>query len=758
MKIGEDGTEIPQPIAFTSQKFSDPATRWSTIHQECYAMFHSVKRLQYYLRGKFFELETDHANLQWLERSENPAIVRMRIFMQEFVTKIRHISGSTNRVADYMSRVEMRDSPGVNLCYLLHKEGVRQLHLCMNDDYEGSPLPIQAFDAYLMLMIADEAPMESEPTYLAPIARSGASYQAGEEEKEVVDSTTAELDEVNEKLDAALKECHNSRRGHRGAEKTWKLLNELYPDNAVTLQTVKDFIRSCPICQKDRIKQAESLPQMYRTVKAAQHRHVIGIDHTKVSPKDHDGNNFITAVVNMFTGRTMLFPAKKLTAEHTMRCIHKYITTMGMIDEIRTDPGSDFTSTAIAQLRRYLDIKHTIGIVDWHPSNGVERVIQEVKRRLRAIVLDENLMGSWSDPLTLSTVEMIINVTPLSERGGYTAFQLTYGSNDQTPHRVEALETELQERNSDSAWSQIMRKFDESLRKVRSSSARYQQALCEKRKSPAQRAGKHPQFIEGELVIVVENKNLNSESLRTRNKGPYEVVRQRKNDVTLRFINGRDEEFDENVSRLRLWSSRDHEEDVRMANSDHDENVVIEVLAYKGDIYRRTDMYFYVRYDDGTEKWEQYQPGRYGLNREVLKLREFCGRHPELEHLMMTDTEARRMIRDLDSKIVQDLEPNDVFYLDLRYQGWFRDPNDRNTWLNDRPGLDYVNNTYLIKCIATRYSNNGKVIMYRCPVLDGDKENLLTNFEAQKLAYRRGLSSKETLVGVREAKKFKLVE
>ena len=43
-------------------------------------------------------------------------------------------------------------------------------------------------------------------------------------------------------------------------------------------------------------------------------------------------------------------------------------------------------------------------------------------------------------------------------------------------------------------------------------------------------------------------------------------------------------------------------------------------------------------------------------------------------------------------------------------------------------------------------------------MLDGDKENLLTNFEVQKLAYRRGLSSKETLVGVREARKFKLVE
>ena len=158
-------------------------------------------------------------------------------------------------------------------------------------------------------------------------------------------------------------------------------------------------------------------------------------------------------------------------------------------------------------------------------------------------------------------------------------------------------------------------------------------------------------------------------------------------------------------------------------------------------------MYFYVRYDDGTEKWEHYQPGRYGLNREVQKLREFCGRHPELEHLMMTDTEARRMIRDLDSKIVQDLKPNDVFYLDLRYQGWFRDPNDRNTWLNDRPGLDYVNNTYILKCRATKYaSSNRRRICCVCPILDGTKERVLTNFEVERLAYRRRIGKNEVLI------------
>ena len=113
-------------------------------------------------------------------------------------------------------------------------------------------------------------------------------------------------------------------------------------------------------------KQAESLPPMYRTVKAAEHRHVIGIDHTKASPRDK-GDGVITVIVNMFTGRAMLFPGANPSAEHTLRCIHKYISVNGMIDEIRTDQGVDFTSRAVDQLRRCLDLKHILAIaIDMH--------------------------------------------------------------------------------------------------------------------------------------------------------------------------------------------------------------------------------------------------------------------------------------------------------------------------------------------------------------------------------------------------------
>ena len=45
-----------------------------------------------------------------------------------------------------------------------------------------------------------------------------------------------------------------------------------------------------------------------------------------------------------------------------------YVTYM-LIDEIRTDQGVYFTSRAVDQLRRYLDLKHTIAIVGWHKAS-----------------------------------------------------------------------------------------------------------------------------------------------------------------------------------------------------------------------------------------------------------------------------------------------------------------------------------------------------------------------------------------------------
>ena len=103
-----DGSEdILQPIGFASQKFSNQATRWSTIEQEAYGIYFGVHHFAYYLQCKPFILETDHNNLIWIEASLVPKVIRWRVYLQSFNFLLRHIPGKQNNVADWLSRADV---------------------------------------------------------------------------------------------------------------------------------------------------------------------------------------------------------------------------------------------------------------------------------------------------------------------------------------------------------------------------------------------------------------------------------------------------------------------------------------------------------------------------------------------------------------------------------------------------------------------------------------------------------------------------
>lgn len=99
-----DGKKELMPLFFIFKKFSPATMKWSTIQQECYGIYYTVYKLQDQLRGKFFETECDHNNLRWMEATTNAAVTRMRIFLLQFITHIKHIPGKDNNAADYLSR------------------------------------------------------------------------------------------------------------------------------------------------------------------------------------------------------------------------------------------------------------------------------------------------------------------------------------------------------------------------------------------------------------------------------------------------------------------------------------------------------------------------------------------------------------------------------------------------------------------------------------------------------------------------------
>ena len=97
-----DGVE--RPIIFYSEKYSDAATRWSTIEQEAYAIFAAITKMESYLLGHHFIVETDHRNLVFMAEATAPKVIRWRLRLQEFDFEIHHIPGVRNEIADTLSR------------------------------------------------------------------------------------------------------------------------------------------------------------------------------------------------------------------------------------------------------------------------------------------------------------------------------------------------------------------------------------------------------------------------------------------------------------------------------------------------------------------------------------------------------------------------------------------------------------------------------------------------------------------------------
>ena len=213
---------VYQVILFASQKFSDQAKRWATIEQEAYAVFWAVKTCEFYLRFKYFVLETDHANLQWMEASLVSKIIRWRIYLQGFNFMLRHIAGKKNGVADWLSRNhEIADEPAPAPDMLVQ---------CLS----GMGMD-EKFDA---------------PDLRAPLAFEPSATVAADQPAQEEHAAPAEPSQPPLPPEELIAQVHGGRMGHHGARKTWKLLNEHFPGHKLPLRIVEEFVTSCAVARR----------------------------------------------------------------------------------------------------------------------------------------------------------------------------------------------------------------------------------------------------------------------------------------------------------------------------------------------------------------------------------------------------------------------------------------------------------------------------------------------------------------------------
>ena len=363
-------------IAFVSKKFSGAAERWDIPKKEAYAIYYSVKELAYYLEVKHFVIETDHANLVWIEKSEAAIVIRWRLYLQGFAFKIRHIPGKANVFADMLSRM-----------YSLASEDP--------DSKDGGPS---------QFLILQSLPDDNPP---------------GPLEYNTLFLGATDYHTVEETIQDFLQQAHVVNRKHCGVRDTRANLNRFFPGHRIHFDVVNEFCASCTVCQKNRrgMLPKDILEPVVKNLKPPHRRSRVGIDTFHCSPPDKEQHVCIHVVVNHFTNFVALYPSIDHTAVGMARALFRFFTTYGLYDEIASDPGSNLTADITEELIRLFGTNHRFGLVGVHTSSGVEGTNNLVLTHLRSVCADKSFRERWGSPEVSGLVQFMINDSVCGETG-----------------------------------------------------------------------------------------------------------------------------------------------------------------------------------------------------------------------------------------------------------------------------------------------------------------------------------------------------
>ena len=99
-------SQSSKPVAFFSEKLSGARSRYSTYDIEFYTVVQAMKHWRHYLFHREFVLYTDHEALKHLHSQDKISArhAAWSAYLQQFTFVLKHKAGTSNRVADALSR------------------------------------------------------------------------------------------------------------------------------------------------------------------------------------------------------------------------------------------------------------------------------------------------------------------------------------------------------------------------------------------------------------------------------------------------------------------------------------------------------------------------------------------------------------------------------------------------------------------------------------------------------------------------------
>jgi len=220
--------------------------------------------------------------------------------------------------------------------------------------------------------------------------------------------------------------------------------------------------------------------------------------------------------------------------------------------------------------------------------------------------------------------------------------------------------------------------------------------------------------------------------------GPYQVIKQYKNDITCRHVIMGDVKV-LHVSRVKMFYGT-IEEAKRIAMLDNDQYELDKILAHKGYPTKRTTMQFEVLFKDGTKVWKYFDPDI----SNTITFEEYCRSLPELQLLLLSATEADKRLKLWKKSPIVDVKPKDEYFVDLRCY-------DAN-WYETLPLPDKDHITYVVLYeYGTFVNKDKKQIRATCPVFKETFPKLTNEFIKMYGSNKNLIPNGDTVVLIDEA-------
>jgi transposase InsO family protein len=382
--------EIEQPIYFASRILQKSEKCYTVTEKELLAIVYCVNKLKYYLMGRHFLIQSDHAALTALihTRFANNRVYRWSLFLQEYSFTIQYVKGDQNVVADTLSRMYNMG------------ESTKQVEV---NQYNAE----EATGIYNIEYIKREQQKDElkDSRRLAELDQGTRGYFL---EQGILKKRTRGKHKIvitRDMVQQIATEIHQDY-GHSGIRKTWMMLREeFYGKN--DLSVIKDQINRCEQCiyGKDKNVTCKNIVQSNIPIAPLD---VVAIDYLGNLIPGTFNYKHILVMVDVFSKYVMLIPTKECNTITSIRCIEKFIQQVGKPKRILADNGSYFTNRTFKDALKEKGILYSFTTVRHPQSNLAERFVQETIKYLR--MLTHHQHNAWFQ--YVPQVEQFINHTP----------------------------------------------------------------------------------------------------------------------------------------------------------------------------------------------------------------------------------------------------------------------------------------------------------------------------------------------------------